>query len=124
MVLVKKATYVPDKGEVNDGTRLTESAGYIPAKVRIEEMIVAGERLVDYRRGRYDFPPDSGATEEEQEDYVDLTRSPGFDMADASQLKMQVDDRLKSQVAEHKRKQKEAAVVVEKPDVVPPPKGD
>ena len=58
MKLVSKANYSPDKGEKIAGVRLTESAGYVPAKVRIEEMIQAGERLVDFRRGRYDFPPD------------------------------------------------------------------
>lgn len=106
MVLQKKSKYSPDKGEVLDGTRLTESAGYVPAKVRIEEMIVAGERLVDYRRGKYDFPPDSNVPEDEQEAYVDVLRTPGLDMADVSQMAQQVADKLEVQAKDAIEKRK------------------
>lgn len=65
-----------------DPTRITESAGYITAKQRIENMILAGQRLVEYRKGRYDFEADQPV------DYnaYDPTRSKNFDMADASMM--------------------------------------
>ena len=66
--------------EVNAGPPLVERSGYVPAKVRIENMMLAGQRLVESRNVRYDFDGDV------DEYFDDPTRSPGFDMADASQM--------------------------------------
>ena len=41
--------------EKNSGISLTEKAGYIPAKKRIEDMIFAGQRLSDYRKSQFDL---------------------------------------------------------------------
>lgn len=66
--------------EKNSGKSIVESAGYIPAQKRIENMILAGQRLVDSRKEQYDFDG------EVDEDYTDPSRSPNFDMADASMM--------------------------------------
>ena len=69
----------------------TEKAGYIPAKIQIENMIMAGQRLGDYRREMYDF----GAEDKVDEDFMDPTRNPNYDMADASQDMMQIKAEIK-----------------------------
>lgn len=74
--------YTPDEGEKNDGELLVETAGYVPANVKIESMIDAGRRLTDFRAG-YEFQ--DGETI--PDDYLDPTRNPGFDLADASAIK-------------------------------------
>lgn len=75
--------------EVNSGETLVETAGYISAQKRIENMILAGQRLVDYRKGQFDFP--DGQIDES---FQDPTRSPNFDLADATQLQMQAEASL------------------------------
>jgi len=68
------------QGELNLGEKIVETAGYIPPKIQIENMIAAGQRLADYRSGLYSNEP------EKKEPAIDPTRSPGFDLADATQL--------------------------------------
>lgn len=71
---------LPD--EPGGGRRLVETAGYIPAQRQITDMIMAGARLDQYRKGQYDYEHpdhDDGFT-------IDPTRSPNFDLADAYQL--------------------------------------
>lgn len=68
--------------EPGGGESIVETAGYVPAEVQIMDMMAAGRRLGEYRRERYDF----GAGEKVPEDYYDPTRSPAFDLADASAL--------------------------------------
>lgn len=87
-------------GEVNSGELLTEQAGYIPPKVQIENMILAGQRL-DAARGEYDF----GEDDEIDEDFIDRTRSSNYDLADASQDLMAVSGRLRDQEAVAKASQ-------------------
>lgn len=97
MVTKKKAEYMTDKGEEIAGKRITESAGYIPPKTRIEEMIMAGRNLVDYRKERYDFPPDTDVDPKVVDEFFDPTRSPGFDVVDAQNMSLEAVDRLKVQ---------------------------
>ena len=42
--------------EFNSGKKLVETAGYIPAQKRIENLMLAGQRLVAYRMELYDCP--------------------------------------------------------------------
>ena len=79
------------KPEKNHGERLVETAGYIPAQVRIENMMLAGRRLADARKEMYDFP----AGVEPDESLSDPTRSPNFDMADATAIQMAAESRLR-----------------------------
>lgn len=71
--------------EKNDGELIVEIGSYISAKKQIESFIQSGKALTASRQGRYDFEG------EVDMDFTDPTRSPGFDMADASQLLAQAE---------------------------------
>lgn len=77
--------------EVNSGEKLVETAGYIPARIQIEEFIAAGKRLNAARAEQYDF---SGTQKDDETDMLDPTRSPNFDLADGSAYKSEVRRRL------------------------------
>ena len=79
----------PYLGEKNSGELLTEQAGYVPADVKILNMIEAGERLRDSRYG-YEFEDEKSVPD----DYYDPTREAGFDMADASVMKAETLQRM------------------------------
>ena len=55
MLFQTRYTHQKSIPEVNIGKRLVEKAGYIPAKDRIENMILAGQRLIEHRMSMYDF---------------------------------------------------------------------
>lgn len=87
--------------EVNSGELKTERSGYIPAQKRIENLMLAGQRLVTSRKEMYDFP--DGKIDE---DYTDPTRRKDFDMAEAFQAGLVTNARLKaSQTAQEARKE-------------------
>lgn len=75
------------------GPSLVETAGYITAEQRINNLISAGRRLVEARKYQYDFPdgkiPDG---------YSDPTRSKDFDMSDATQIDLKL-----AEIAEQKK---------------------
>ena len=75
----------------SDKESIVEKSGYIPAKKRIENMMLAGQRLIASRNALYDDP-----TGEDDDIPLDKTRNPGYDMADASQDMMSVNERLKA----------------------------
>lgn len=80
----------PSLPEANCGITQTEKAGYIPAKIRIENMMLAGQRLVAHRAEMYDF----GTGVEPDEDYpIDPTRGKNFDLADASMMSQNLEQR-------------------------------
>jgi hypothetical protein len=81
-----------EKLEENHGERITESAGYIPAKIQIENMILAGKRLADYRSEMYDYESD----EEDDDEMMDPTRRPGYDMVDAQRDAEMLERRIKN----------------------------
>lgn len=74
---------------------LVERAGYIPAQARIENMILAGQRLIEHRAQMYDFD----ANKEVDEDFYDPTRSKNFDMADAFIIAQNVKNNAKQRDA-------------------------
>lgn len=86
--------------EFNEGPKITETAGYIPAKQQIENLILAGQRLAEYREENYDF----GKDDEIDEDFTDPTRSPNYDLADASQDALSVSRRLSERAKKAKEK--------------------
>jgi len=86
----------PKEWEVNEELSRTETAGYRPAEVIIGEMIMAGQRLVDYRKQRYEF----GFDEKVPEGYYDPTRSPGVDMGTLSQIGRSLSGKLAAQALE------------------------
>lgn len=81
--------------EAGGGQSITETAGYIPAKVQIEQLIAAGARLGEYRKENYDFGPG----EEVPDDYNDPTREANFDLADASRLARVTEQNLNAAAA-------------------------
>lgn len=90
---------IPHEFEKNSGELKTERAGYIPAQKRIENLMLAGQRLVSSRKEMYDFP--DGKIDE---DYIDPTRKKDFDLADAFQGGLIANSNLKaSQTALNER---------------------
>lgn len=89
--------------ELNSGETLVDRAGYISAQRRIENMIFAGQRLVQSRRESFDFP--DGKIDES---FQDPTRSKNYDMADATQDALKVRQSLQNRADE--RKAQEEAV--------------
>lgn len=75
--------------EKEDKTTLVEVAGYIPAKQRIENLILAGERLVAWRKEQFDF--NDG---EIDEDFEDPTRSKNYDIVDAKEDMEAIENRV------------------------------
>lgn len=61
----------------------TERAGYIPAKEKIESLIMAGVRLDQYRKEAYDWAPG----EDIDDKFFDPTRHPSFEMEDGHILR-------------------------------------
>lgn len=78
--------------EKNNGKSLVESAGYIPAKIRIENLILAGKRLSESRKEQYDFPDGNIDFS-----FSDPTRKKNLDLGEAFQMSLQVQNRLKNQ---------------------------
>ena len=74
-----KYTHEKSPGEINLGKNIVERAGYIPAQARIENMILAGQRLVEHRKEMYDFSDGKDI----DESFSDPTRSKNYDMSDA-----------------------------------------
>lgn len=77
--------------EENSGEVLVETAGYISAKQQIESLMNAGLRLSRARQELYDFP--DGIVDE---NLTVTTRVANYDMADAFQESLSVEDRLKA----------------------------
>jgi hypothetical protein len=95
--------YFPPLPEENGGEMVTEQAGYIPPKVQIENMILAGQRLSEYRREMYDF----SSEEEDDGEFVDPTRRPNFDLVDATELVRNASESLKKSAAKKKAEKAE-----------------
>lgn len=115
MLFQTKYTHQKSPGEVNLGKKLVERAGYIPAQARIENMILAGQRLIEHRKEMYDFSDGNDI----DETFSDPTRSKNYDMTDAF---------IMSQVIKNNAKQREllkASQTAQKPsgEVLTPPPG-
>ena len=96
----------PDRRkEVGGGPRIVEVSGYIPTKVQVENMLIAGQRLNEFRREQYDYSDGDSVPD----DVVpDPTRNPEFDLADATRLSRAANERL-----DQAKKEAEAKAVVE-----------
>lgn len=91
--------------EQNSGELKVERSGYISAETRITNLMLAGQRLVQSRKEAYDFPDGKIDT-----DFYDPTRKKGYDLAEAFQDNLSVQDRLKaSQTAQEQRTEAEKA---------------
>ena len=76
----RKYDRIKQKPEKNSGKMRVELKGYISNEKRIQNIIDAGNRLMTARAMQYDFQPG----EKIDEDMVDITRTPGYDPADAT----------------------------------------
>lgn len=76
--------------EPGGGELMVETAGYVPADVRIREFIEAGIRLQEYRKEAYDF------TAEEEIDFseADPLRNKGVDIAEVSEMALGLSQRM------------------------------
>lgn len=90
--------------EQNTGERLIEKAGYIPAQQRIENLILAGQRLSDFRKEQFDFHEQKDI----DENFYDSTRNKNYDLADAFQDSLRVEENIKQATEEAKRIRKDA----------------
>ena len=91
MIFQTKYTHEKSPSEVNLGKNLVEKAGYIPAQARIENMILAGQRLVEHRKEMYDFSDGKDI----DESFTDPTRSKNYDMSDAFIMSENIKNNLK-----------------------------
>lgn len=89
-----KYEFKPQAGEPGGGPVLVERAGYIPAKIQIENLIDAGKRLKEHRKELYDVFDGEGS-----EDEV-LVRKPNYDLADASQEALAINARMQKRKAQ------------------------
>lgn len=110
-MFVKPYATTPEKGERNSGELKVSTLGYVPAEVQINRLIDAGIRLDAYRKGEYEFTAD----EEVPHDYIDMTREPGFDPADAHQIQMSLTEMFDEKMREKEESEavKTAAEIVE-----------
>lgn len=116
---VKFATgYKPNEitKEKNSGKSKTEQAGYVPPHIQIGRMFEAGQRLDASRRDEFDFPDEN----EVDPNWIDPTRRPDYDLADATQAKIAVEANLRYQASEtEKNSKKPASPEGESPEKAP-----
>lgn len=86
-----KYNHSKSPGEINLGKNFVEKAGYIPAQARIENMILAGQRLVEHRKEMYDFSDGKDI----DESFSDPTRSKNYDMSDAFIMSENIKNNIK-----------------------------
>ena len=96
--------------EVNSGEILVETAGYLSTEKRINNMLLAGQRLMESRRIQYDL---EGDYDNEDID-LDPTRDPGYDLADATQAMLSLEQKAESQKPRKETEEKGA-------EIAPPP---
>jgi len=108
----RKYDRIKQKPEKNSGKMRVELKGYISNEKRIQNIIDAGNRLMTARAMQYDFQPG----EEIDEDLVDITRTPGYDPADATQQMLGIESRQKA-AAEKAAAEKAALEAAKKVEV-------
>ena len=82
MKFVSAYDYIPPVGEKMDEHSLVETAGYVPTEKKIQQMMLAGERLLAVTADQYDY---SGDYDEDDFD-IDPTRSGNFDLVDGQRI--------------------------------------
>ena len=92
----------PSKPEPSSGISRVETAGYIPAKTKIESFFNAGARLIQSRKEQYDFPPGT-----EPDEYYDPTRRRDLDRVDIDIMHKALQTRIDERIEATKGKDKE-----------------
>lgn len=98
----------PKKLEMPSGEVLVETAGYVPARQKIMSFIEAGRRLQGFREDQFDFPEDKI-----DESFIDPTRRKDFDRAQATQMQIELEEKIKRTKEEIKIKKEEAKKLAE-----------
>lgn len=102
---------IPPDIKPKERNKMVERTGYVTTKQRIENMILAGQRLQQMRKSQFDINAnEKGQYPDTDKLTVDKTRDPGYTIFDA------VDD-LKTaneNLAEAKRRAEEAKLEAEK----------
>ena len=111
-IVAKNYDRIKQKPEKNSGKMRVELQGYISNEKRIQNIIDAGNRLMTARAMQYDFQPG----EKIDEDLVDITRTPGYDPADATQQMLGIESRQKA-AAEKAAAEKAALEAAKKVEV-------
>lgn len=91
----RKYARIKQLPEKNSGKQRVELKGFITNEQRIQNIINAGNRLMAARSQQYDFMPGQKV----DENAVDKTRNPGYDMADMSQDSMALAEKLQESKA-------------------------
>lgn len=93
------------KGETISKKTIVDPSGYLDPQRRIENLILAGERLDVYRKDMYQYPYDENE-DIEDESTDDPTMVPGYDLADAHLDAQRAMSRLRRSLDEPKPKEK------------------
>jgi hypothetical protein len=101
-------SYVPDCGVILDSVDIVDRIGYRTVEQQVTEMIDAGERLVAYRRGAYDFEPDDKNRYSTEEQSFD--RNPNFDPADVTRIAQALGEKRKERVVKMVKVEDEKSV--------------
>lgn len=80
--------------EAGGGESKVETAGYIPAEIRIKQLLQAGEHLMEARAEQYDWP--DGVLSESVP--IPFGRRKDTDLAEASQEGLKLTARLQEQM--------------------------
>lgn len=89
---------------------LTEQTGYLPPKLRIEQMMAAGQSLSTYKKGMYDWDGNE-LSQDEMSPIVPVTRIRGVDRVDVDQQLNEIAHRQKEKakrIAEAEKAEKMA----------------
>lgn len=88
-------SFGPEAGEHNSGEILVEIGSYVPLEAQINDMILAGERLAEYRASEFDIPPG----EEIPEDYLNPLHKWDFDVIDAAKFGNALQEKMRKEQA-------------------------
>lgn len=94
-------SYDPPKAKELPKDDIVERDSYIDPKKQIQQMIMAGERLTDFRKIEKMYDVMEGDAEE------DITRNKGFDMIDAQNVSNNLNNKYRDIKAERERRKKE-----------------
>lgn len=113
MLFQTKYNRFPRKAEAPSGISQVETAGYIPAKVKIESLIQAGARLIQSRKEQYDYPPGTKVTGDEP---IDPTRRRNLDRVDIDAMERALQEKIDAKIAAKKAAEieadKQASIIV------------
>lgn len=95
------------------GESMTETAGYQPAKAKIESFIAAGKRLEAYRKELYSYESE----EQADKGHPDPTRSGDWDLADFTATQQELQERfIQQQQQQRELKEQESLTKVKEKD--------